>query len=354
MVATTRPDKAVALSDQEPAGILQTTAPANQPSNIGDEYWYFFPEGTEGPMMGRFRRLDPHGKNYYCQWMQDEEANYYIDRHTNTVYINNYRQYRSDLSVWRLPTDSAQSRGFLSKVEGKEEKIESVSYRSDGLVIVVRHNENGDPMWVSHHDNLLDEQYFRYSWPSGTTLVDNRDAMHRRGWTYFRITGQINGEEVTGAGRVPFFYAASKQYKPWLRLQVGKIKIVDHGDFVGFGRPWMGLHTIDTVRRDAAERKIWFEAKLRGGDSAEVKLTSGEKELTYTIDMRRDVVEKMRISTVNRRGAEGEVTFEYLQDVSEGGIEFTNPWTTRVYEKLQQESLGMLRLLRLVEEDLIK
>jgi hypothetical protein len=197
--------------------------------------------------------------------------------------------------------------------------------RGEGLLVIARRGaDEGNGLQIVRHYNMLEEEYFYYSFPVSAEIVDERDAMHGRGWTYFRITGEIDGEAVGGAGRMPFVYAASELHNAWMRVKVGDREILDEG-FVGFGRPWMGLHTIDTVRRDAAERKIWFETELTGGDSAEVKLTSGEKELTYSIDMEGDVVEKMRISTVNRRGAEGEVTFKYLQDVSQAGVEFIRP-----------------------------
>jgi len=67
-------------------------------------------------------------------------------------------------------------------------------------------------------------------------------------------------------------YITSEQNSPWLRLEVvDRLKIVDSGVeariydiegkiagryegssfFTGLSRPWMGLHTVDTICRDA-------------------------------------------------------------------------------------------------------
>ena len=64
--------------------------------------------------------------------------------------------------------------------------------------------------------------------------------------------------------------------------------------FAGLGRPWMGLHTIDTVRRDAADKEIWFETKLLpGGGKAEVILAHNQTKIIYTIEARMKIVEKI-------------------------------------------------------------
>jgi len=112
------------------------------------------------------------------------------------------------------------------------------------------------------------------------------------------------------------------RYGPWLKLKVGEREILDDS-FKGLGRPWMGLHTVDTVRRDAAEQRMRFETRLTGGNNAEVKVSSGEGELVYTIDMVRDIVEKIRIATSD--GREGELRFEYLEGISGAGKEFARP-----------------------------
>jgi hypothetical protein len=220
---------------------------------------------------------------------------------------------------------------------------------------------------VDRHFNVLQEEYFQFDWPQSTTVIDNRDAMHKRGWTYFRISGLVNGKEVSGTGRIPFVYETSKRFSPWLRLQFGDgSKILDNGAeacvfdgsskevaryaggsfFKGLGRPWIGLHTIDTVRRDAAEQQVWFETKKISGDNkAEVVLTVEQAKLVYTIDMETDVVEKITFAGTN--GSEGELRFSYLQDIENVGNEFASP-RAGSYRRSQQNSPGMLWLVKLI------
>jgi hypothetical protein len=192
--------------------------------------------------------------------------------------------------------------------------------------------------------------------------------MHKRGWTYFVIAGHINGEEVSGSGRIPFVYAASKEHSAWLRLKMGsRLTIVDSaGDaivfdgggkavgryaggsfFKGLGRPWMGLHTIDTVRRDAAKQQMRFETKYESKSGrAEVVMSGSEGRLTYAIDMEQDVIDKIGLSKTD--GAEGGLRFSYLEDVGEAGYEFVEPRVSKSRRTKRHQSPGMLWLLQIV------
>jgi len=276
------------------------------------------------------------------------------------------------LSVWRLPTDNEKLREFLSQIENQGEQLEYVSSGRPALMTVVKRDKNGCSLWTTHHYHVLKEEYFRYSWPAEARVVDKRDAMHKRGWTYFKITGRVNGERVSGTGRIPFIYATGAQYRPWLRLTIGnRLRIVDSPSgalvhdsrgkvvagypagsfFKGLGRPWMGLHTIDTVRRDAAEQRVWFETKYTPQeDKAEVVLTRDQSKLKYTIDMARDAIDKIAFSKSDA-GA-GELSFYYLQEIDEATADFTEPRNIRLYAGKRREPLGILWLIRLVEGDL--
>jgi hypothetical protein len=166
---------------------------------------------------------------------------------------------------------------------------------------------------------------------------------------------------------MPFVYAASGQSGPWLNLQFanGK-KLIDSeigacifdangkalatypagSFFKGLGRPWLGLHTIDIVRRDAAERQVWFETRLlSGGDKAEVTLTQEQTRLVYTIDMESDVIDKIKFSAGN--SLEGELEFSYLQDIDNVDGKFASP-RIGSYRKPQQNPPGMLWLVNLI------
>ncbi len=332
-----------------------------------EQCWYFFPEGPGRPVMMRMLKFNAAGKNSYCRNLQNQHANYYYDK--NTVHINNFRTYNPDLSVARLPTDSDDLSRFISQVEGRQADMERVSSTKKGLLVISkRSDEYGDRIWrTDRHFNILDEEYFQFDWPQNARIVDSRDQMHKRGWTYFRITGMVNGQQVSGTGRIPFVYAARGQSGPWLELQLGDgTKIVDSASgacvfdaggkavaaykggsfFKGLGQPWMGLHTIDMVRRDAAEKQVWFETRiLPGGEKAEVVLMQEQTRLVYTIDMQADVIEKITFLADN--SSQGELEFSYLQNIDNPGNEFVSP-RIRSYRRPQQNPPGMLWLVKLI------
>ena len=180
-------------------------------------------------------------------------------------------------------------------------------------------------------------------------MVDNRDAMHKRGWTYFKITGRIDGKEVKGTGRIPFVYATSRIHWPWLVLKVGGHTVSKIG-FAGIGRPWMGLHTIDTVRRDAAKERIWFATKYnKRSGKAEVLLKPEDGQIVYAVDMEKDVIESITFSGET----EGQLQFDYLQEIDDVGSEFAEPMRKSFTGGYQKRS-GMLWLVRLAEGTLWK
>ncbi|MEN6427922.1 MAG: RNA polymerase sigma factor [Phycisphaerales bacterium] len=341
---------------------VQVVSPYTTTTDAHEQYWYYFPEGPEGPMM-----LRAQSRNAASRVLQGPEANYSF--HADTVYINNYRMLLDDLSVLKLPTDSPEMRGFMAQVEGIRNDIQPVSAgKGRGLLAIVeRKTDEGrvDAPWTISSSNVLDADYFQSDWPTGARIVDNRDAMHQRGWTHFRIRGKVAGLNVAGAGRVPFVYAASKQHSPWLRLTVGDLVVVDGGSaatlqntqgefpfkyrqgsfFSGLSRPWMGLHTIDTVRRDAAERRARFETQLTaGGREARVTVTSGKTSLLYTIDIEADLVRRIDFTVDNVPA--GSLEFEYLSDVSVNSSEFAAPAARNARVSLQ-EGAGILWLVRL-------
>lgn len=339
-------------------------SPHATPSTAHEQYWYYFPEGPEGPMMIRAQ-----SRHSGARVLQNDHANYSFDG--GTVRINNHRMWLDDLSVFKLPTDGTELRGFLAQVEGIRNDIQPVSARRGrGLLAVIERPQEGQAAvapWTISSSNILDADYFESDWPTNARIVDNRDAMHQRGWTYFRVRGQVAGTEVTGAGRIPFVYATSRQHAPWLRLQVGDLTVIDGGStatlhdaqgespfryrqgsfFSGLSRPWMGLHAMDTVRRDAAEQRAHFETQLLpGGHTARITVTADNTRLVYTIDIEADLVRRIDF-TVNDAPA-GSLEFEYLQDVNVSGSEFAAP-TTRHERVTLQRDAGILWLVRLAD-----
>ena len=303
------------------------------PETGNQEYWFYYPPRTHEAVMMRILKWDGPGEKANDLWIQNDRMNYYYDQSSNIIYLNNHRTWQSDFSVQRLPTDPGELRDFISQVEGKPGGTKYVPNRGNGLLVKARYNKGAEnevspPTYLY---NAMYERYFQSDLSAGAQVEDRRDAMHQRGWTYFRIAGQINGKQVTGKGRIPFVYATSRTHRPWLELTAGQ-RIISQASFTGLSRPWMGLHTIDTIRRDAAQQGIWFETGvLPDGSKAEVTLTHNKNKLVYTIDMQADVVEK--ITFVSETGKLiGQLNFSYLQEVGNIDNEFTSP-RKKGYEK---------------------
>ncbi len=338
-------------------------------SSDKQEYRYFFPLGPSEPLMLRAQSGSAEDGTYW-QILQNHQGNYYF--HDNKVHINNYRMYANDLSVIKVPTDDSKLTDFICRVEGSTNTIGSISARGKGLLVIAVRDEstNGNRPWGIRHFNVLDEDFFQADWPVTARVIDNRDQMHKRGWTYFRVSGQINGRDVSGSGRIPFVYMESMQNSPWLKLQVGSLTIVDTYDnaytyrspqapigtykggsfFKGLSRPWMGLHTIDTVRRDAAEHRITFNTKHTPGSRyATVELVRGDLTIAYNIDLEKDVVDEIAFS--NDQGSIGNLKFEYLESVEDVSSEFMTP-TRPGQQKIARNISSGLWLEQLLEDSL--
>jgi len=340
----------------------------DQSSNAEEEYWYYFPQGPAKPMMLRAKSGAVGDKSYW-QILQNDRANYHY--HDNNVHINNYRMWARDLSVLTFPTDDPKLTDFLSQVEPSTKVMKHITAKGRGLLLIAARSKDSNRSWAVRHYNVLDEDYFLSDWPATAKVFDNRDAMHKRGWTYFRVSGKVNGQNVFGTGRIPFVYATSEQYSPWLKLQVGSLMIVDtYNDayldrlpseqlgayaggsfFKGLTRPWMGLHTIDTVRRDAAEQRISFETKHTPGSRfAQVELIYKGFRLIYNIDLEMDVIDEITFST--DQGKKGNLKFSYLQSIEgAGGSEDFRPPRPR-RRRASKNSPGLLWLVQLVEGSL--
>ena len=350
------------------AGSFFTARADTGQSRSGEQCWYYYPPNSDGAVM-MWLKSGADGRASYCQWLQNDQANYY--RTGRTIHVNNHRMWNEDLSVRRLPTDGPELMEFLSKVEGRAGEMEYVAPRTDGLLVVAGRDEKGDFSQLAHPYDVSDEEYFRYNRPAGARIHDNRDAMHVRGWTYFRIRGTIGPNQVSGVGRVPFVYARSRLNYAWLKLRIGNtLEVVDNGRqarvydgggrllarypggafFKGLGRPWMGLHAIDTVRRDAAEERIWFRTELPdGGEKARVTLIRGDVTLVYTIAMKADVVERIELFQDAR--ILGELEFLYQQQIEESAGRFAAP---AQQASTRGSPMSGLWLVRLAEGDLSK
>jgi len=355
-------------SQESPIQTSPYVSQQNAASQGTDQCWYFFPEGRDRPVMLRLLKSDTSQEQPFCRYLQNQYANYRYDQ--GTVYTINARAYNPDLSVRLLPTDNQDLHAFIARVQGRPAHMESITGRGKGLLVISRRQAGQDyTTWkIDRHFNTLEEEYFQSDWPARAQRIDRRDAMHQRGWTYFRITGRIGAQGVSGTGRMPFVYSTSKRFGPWLKLKMADgSKIVDSGTgacvydpsgktvaryrggsfFKGLARPWMGLHTIDVVRRDAAEQEVWFETEaLADSEQVEVVLDCKQVKLVYTIDMEADVVEKISFAGAN--GSTGELSFSYLEMIAGMDSDFTPPRATG-HRAQQREGQGMLWLVKLLD-----
>ncbi len=287
--------------------------------------WYYYPPATADTVMIRTK-----GQAIaYSQWLQKVQANYY--RRGDTIYIRNHRQFAPDLSVWRLPTDPPALRRFLQRQDGRDFGPEYVTPSPRGLLVAVEQAEGDQRQQVTLSYDVSMEDYFRHDWSTGAAVVDERDEVHRQGWTYFTITGRLGTRRISGHGRLPFVAAAAEDHGPWLTLTAGDdATILDTGNaaeirdgsgailaqyaggsfFQGLGRPWSGLHTIDTIRRDAARAGVTFTTQaLPDGQRVEIALSGPRERLTYRVHLYQDWIESITFSKED--ATIGEWTFSY-------------------------------------------
>jgi RNA polymerase sigma-70 factor (ECF subfamily) len=355
-----------------PTGGTRVMSPFGPTSPDRQSYWFYFPGDPDGPVMLRATSA-ADARNASHRVLQNANGNYSYEG--RTVAINNYHMWLNDLSVFSLPTDGSGMRSFLSRMRGREPEMQPVDAKGRGLLVVAERNAEGESAqpWAMRYANVLTEDYFQSDWRSDATVVDNRDAMHKRGWTYVRVSGQMNGRTITGVGRMPFTYGMYRDHGPWLKLRVGTDLTLVDGDagaflldardtvlskysrggfFKGLSRPWMGLHSIDTVRRDAAERQVPFQTTTTpDGKDVQVTMVYGQTKLVYRISLDTDVVKS--IAFFLDQASTGQLDFEYLQDLPESRSEFIAPRLT-TYRGSLSEDPGMLWLIRLANGSLTR
>lgn len=325
------------------------------------EQWLNFPEGPDGPVIVRMQRWSIDGKEKQCAWLQDGNANYYYHSGEKQIYITN-----DPIGMLTLPTDTPELNEFLTSHGQYMEKIKCSHDRKTGLL--KKKVDNRVPSVKNYTTeyayNSLTEADFEPFWPKDASVVDERDAMHFRGWTYFKIEGHIGDMPIQGIGRIPFTYTAWQEHKPWLAIEIGSVfKIVDTPEgacmidestgkvtafsggafFTGLGRPWTGIRAYDTLRRDAAMNQIPFEAKRVEEDGTiciQRKMGQNTYRLLYSIDMTKDIIETLEFSTVSSAPVTGLVTFTYAQEPDEFPPDITTPTLPAEYADRPQKKLG--------------
>ena len=345
------------------------------------EQWLYFPDGVNGPVFLRMQRWNPQQRNKLCSWLENGRANYYFDSGNNLVHITNCRVCWSSLKVRRLPTDTVEFSGFLSDVESDTKGLSSyVRDPNTGLLMsFVDYRFNNAPDFQTEYlYNTVGPEQFQYDWPADIPVVDDRDPMHKRGWTYFSINGIVSEQEISGRGCIPFVYKAAKKHPAWMNLQVGnELVIIDSCKgaqlclaegkvlesyppgtfFKGLARPWMGMHTADIVRRDAAEQRLWFQSERATNETDAIVVISHEEQqnstdLIYTIDMENDVIKTITFD-VNGQ-PHGSLIFSYLQDIDQLSNEFTEPAISAGPQLVSQQSPGIRWLTYLAQGNLGK
>jgi hypothetical protein len=287
----------------------------------------------------------------------------------------------SNLKVRRLPTDTAEFSEFLSDVESNAKGLGSyVRDPNTGLLMsFVDYRFNNAPDYQTEYIyNTVGPEQFQYDWPADIPVVDDRDQMHKRGWTYFTINGTIGEQQITSRGCIPFVYDAAKEHPAWLTLKIGDdLEITDcsrgaylqRGDkhlitaypagtfFKGLARPWMGMHTANIVRRDAAEQRIWFQSERALNETDAIvaifhKEQQNKTDLIYTIDMENDVIKTITFD-VNGQ-AQGSLIFSYLQDLQNTRDVFSPPAQPPGTPPPIQQSPGIRWLIHLARGNLGK
>jgi len=323
-----------ATGDSDPRqAVVMAEVPTAQTVSQDRSCWYYYPPGGRDAVMIR-----TGGRAIaYSQWLQERQANFY--RLGNTISIRNHRQFSPDLAVWRLPTDAPALRSFLQAQDRRDPKLQYVASSSRGLLVAVEQAQAGRPRQATLNYDVSMEDYFRHDWSAEASIVDERDEPHRAGWTLFRIDGNLSGRQVRGFGRLPFTASATNEHGPRLKLAVGDdLTLVDSGQtaqirnrsgavlarypggslFQGLGRPWVGLLTIDTIRRDAASAGIAFTTtRLPDGRRVEITLDDGRTRLTYRVHLYQVWIESITFS--QQDVTIGEVTFSY-PDPDEAGV----------------------------------
>lgn len=348
------------------------------------EQWYHFPEGLDGPMFFRMQRWSPDGKQKLCWWVENGDANYYVHSGEQKIYIHNDHITPSSAVTKCLPIDPVSMAEFIRGVEGEKSgamvgRNELVYDRDPRTGFVATHDDTRFPGVGRHHAiyDYKDLDLKLFDAPTGMEVVDERDAMHKRGWTYFQVEGRLEGRKIEGFGCLPFAYRASKQHPAWVRLSVdGRPAMVDDGQvacqmdadgkveeafpggalFKGMARPWMGYHTADIIRRDAAGERIWFSAeRIEPENTIAVTLVDDRGEiqhmLKYTVSETRDVLERIEIW----RGPQGvfservgDLVFRYDDRMTQPVGDVSRPSVTAVAESVRREPATVLWPLRLL------
>ena len=307
--------------------VVQNTSITSEDTDI--EGYYYYPKGSKGPVM---MRLSISTAKTSYQVLQNDKGNYFLENMGQKVTVNNHHYWNPDMSVMLLPTDSPELARFLSNSSNLPSNFRMNSSVTSELLIAAskKKGTNNITFSVQHYDALMEER-FQYNWPAESTVMDNRDSIHQHGWCYFTMKGTFKGREISGLGQIPFKYPLSQTRPAWFALKIDDTVVLFDRDerailknssgsissyplqtfLTGLNKPWMGLHCIDTVRRDAALSKIGFRTEMLSDEVlCKVSLRHPKGTIEYTIDLYKDLIEK--ISFLDESGSPcGDITLQY-------------------------------------------
>ncbi|MCD4831254.1 MAG: sigma-70 family RNA polymerase sigma factor [Anaerohalosphaeraceae bacterium] len=296
------------------------------------EQWFFFPDGIDGPMFTMVQRWNPQMKNKLCGWLQDGSGNYYYHSGQNTIY--RYDCTWPKIKTPRLPADTPEFVAFLDKIEGADKGVECTRDEKTGLLTGILDarfansaNFKSDISYNKYNEKSFGA--FRYQWPDDCPVIDQRNEMHKQGWTLFEITGHIDGQKVRGFCQTPFIYAHIAEHPPLLKLAIGDeftiydspagASVVDSSGevirsyaggafFKGLLRPWFGMHSLDTIRRDAAKSFVPFKVQNLSSENTTLTLynVDGYKalQIVYSLNVDKNQIRNMQFDHI----ADGHVT----------------------------------------------
>jgi RNA polymerase sigma-70 factor (ECF subfamily) len=305
------------------------------------EQWFYFPQGIDGPIFFAMQRWNPQMKVKQCSWRQDGSGNYYFHSGERIIYIGNYRLPTRNLQTRRLPSDSPEFTAFLDSVEGRCPDIDYNRDPETGMLTgMLDHRFYNAPDFSSsikyNKFNQTEFDNFRYKWPADANVVDQRDALHKNLQAFVKITGQLNGIPIEGQSCIVFVYDKLAETTPWLKIKIGDTEIIDNLQaavlikngakfyypagifFKGLARPWMGMHTVDIVRRDAAAQKVKFitTPPSQNGEQADysigVAFIDKSAKLDYQVSYYSDLLDKITFYAGDK--GIGQMNFEYVID----------------------------------------
>ncbi|MCF7954249.1 MAG: sigma-70 family RNA polymerase sigma factor [Phycisphaerae bacterium] len=303
------------------------------------------PDGPDGAMLRFSQRWNIKKTGKLCSWLQDGSGNYYYASYENKIHI-----YNEPLRMPILPTDPPEFVEFFHSQVGYDSRVSNnYKFFSGLLKSRIDNRVSKVPDFKSEYEyNTLEVADLASTWPKTDDIVDERDEMHKRGWTSFEVDGLVNGKPVTGLGQIPFTYDMYADHKPWISIKADKDVYIDYPGafagaisdnevlifekesfFEGFSRPWQGIPCIDSVMRDAAKRRLRFTLQQKN-NKAEVTVfvdtMRGKMKIVYGIDREADVIDSILYYKDN--DVIGQLYFKYMQDAASAEDEkFTPPHT---------------------------